>query len=82
MGFEPTNRSSSKQDPRTHRYKKKELSYEYSKLFGGMGGTNLEEIQAVEVMKYMRRSYEDYLNTPLEILQAVLVRMEMEAKKQ
>lgn len=47
-----------------------------------MGGTNLEEIQAVEVMKYMRRSYEDYLNTPLEILQAVLVRMEMEAKKQ
>lgn len=47
-----------------------------------MWGSDLEEIQAVEVMKYMHWNYEDYLNCPLEILQAITVRMGLESKKQ
>lgn len=48
--------------------KKKELEYEYSKLFKKMWWTKMEEIKAVEVMKYMWWSYEDYLNTPIDIV--------------
>ncbi len=33
-------------------------------------------------MKYMWWSYEDYLSCPIEILEAIVVRMEIEAKKQ
>ena len=40
-----------------------------------------ELILAVEVMKYMWWSYEDYLNTPYELVQAILVRMDLESKK-
>ena len=40
-----------------------------------------EVILAVEVMKYMWWSYEDYLNTPYELVQAILVRMDLESKK-
>ena len=40
-----------------------------------------ELILAVEVMKYMGWSYEDYLNTPYELVQAILIRMDLESKK-
>ena len=45
-----------------------------------MWWTNNSEILAVEVMKYMWRSYEDYLNTPYELIQAILIRMDLESK--
>ena len=45
-----------------------------------MWWTNNPEILAVEVMKYMWRSYEDYLNTPYELIQAILIRMDLESK--
>ena len=45
-----------------------------------MWWTNNLEILAVEVMKYMWRSYEDYLNTPYELIQAILIRMDLESK--
>ena len=61
--------------------KKKELEYEYSKLFKHMWWSRSELILAVEVMKYMGWSYEDYLNTPYELVQAILVRMDLESKK-
>ena len=61
--------------------KKKELEYEYSKLFKWLGGTSLEEIKAVEVMKYMCWSYENYLDCPIEILEAIVVRMGLEQLK-
>nr|DAQ56667.1 MAG TPA: hypothetical protein [Caudoviricetes sp.] len=32
-------------------------------------------------MKYMHWSYEEYLNCPIEIMEAIVVRMELEAKK-
>ena len=61
--------------------KKKELEYEYSKLFKKMWGSINKEILAVEVMKYMWWSYEDYLNTPYDLIQAILVRMDLESKQ-
>ena len=60
--------------------KKKELEYEYSKLFKKMWGCKNEDILAVEVMKYMCWSYEDYLNTPYDLIQAILIRMDLESK--
>ena len=45
-----------------------------------MWWTNNLEILAVEVMKYMWRSYEDYLNTPYELIQAILIRIDLESK--
>ena len=39
-----------------------------------------EDILAVEIMKYMWWSYDDYLNTPYNIIQAVLIRMNLECK--
>jgi len=60
--------------------KKKELEYEYSKIFKKMWGTNNQDILAVEVMKYMWRSYEEYMNTPYDILQTILVRIDLESK--
>lgn len=45
-----------------------------------MWWTNNPEILAVEVMKYMWRSYEDYLNTPYELIQTILIRMDLESK--
>ena len=61
--------------------KKKELEYEYSKIFKKMWWTNNPDILAVEVMKYMRWSYEDYLNTPYDLIQAILIRMSLESKQ-
>ena len=61
--------------------KKKELEYEYSKIFKKMWWTNNPEILAVEVMKYMWWSYEDYLNTPYDLIQAILIRMSLESKQ-
>ena len=61
--------------------KKKELEYEYSKIFKHMWWTNNQEILAVEVMKYMGRSYENYLNTPYDLIQAILIRMSLESKQ-
>ena len=40
-----------------------------------------EVILAVEVMKYMWWSYEDYLNAPYDLIQAILIRMDLESKK-
>ena len=60
--------------------KKKELEYEYSKIFKKMWWTRNELILAVEIMKYMNRSYEDYLDTPYEIIEAILIRMDLESK--
>ncbi len=61
--------------------KKKELEYEYSKIFKKMWWTNNPDILAVEVMKYMWWSYEDYLNTPYDLIQAILIRMSLESKQ-
>jgi hypothetical protein len=61
--------------------KKKELEYEYSKLFKKMWWTKMEEIKAVEVMKYMWWSYEDYLNTPIDIIDTIFIRMDLESKQ-
>ena len=60
--------------------KKKELEYEYSKLFKKMWGSRNEIILAIEIMKYMWWSYEDYLDTPYDIIQAILIRMQLESK--
>ena len=46
-----------------------------------MWGSKSELILAVEVMKYMWWSYEDYLNTPYELIQAILIRMQYESKQ-
>ena len=46
-----------------------------------MWWTNNPEILAVEVMKYMWLSYEDYLNTPYDLIQAILIRMSLESKQ-
>ena len=61
--------------------KKKELEYEYSKIFKKMWWTNNSDILAVEVMKYMWWSYEDYLNTHYDLIQAILIRMSLESKQ-
>ena len=61
--------------------KKKELEYEYSKIFKKMWWTNNPDILDVEVMKYMWWSYEDYLNTPYDLIQAILIRMSLESKQ-
>ena len=61
--------------------KKKELEYEYSKLFKKIWWTKNEEILAIEIMKYMWRSYQDYLDTPYAIIQTILIRMQLESKK-
>jgi hypothetical protein len=45
-----------------------------------MWWTNNTEILAVEVMKYMWWSYDDYLNTPYDLIQAILIRMDLESK--
>jgi len=45
-----------------------------------MWWTRNELILAVEIMKYMNRSYEDYLDTPYEIIEAILIRMSLESK--
>ena len=45
-----------------------------------MWGCKNEDILAVEVMKYMWWSYEDYLNTPYDLIQAILIRMDLESK--
>ena len=45
-----------------------------------MWWTRNELILAVEIMKYMNRSYEDYLNTPYDLIQAILIRMDLESK--
>ena len=60
--------------------KKKEIEYEYSKIFKRMWWTRNELILSVEIMKYMNRSYEDYLDTPYEIIEAILIRMDLESK--
>ena len=39
-----------------------------------------EDVLAVEIMKYMWWSYDDYLNTPYTIIQAILIRMNLESK--
>lgn len=41
-----------------------------------MWWTKNEEILAIEIMKYMWRSYQDYLDTPY----AILIRMQLESK--
>ena len=46
-----------------------------------MWGSINKEILAVEVMKCMWWSYEDYLNTPYDLIQAILVRMDLESKQ-
>ena len=46
-----------------------------------MWGSINKEILAVEIMKYMWWSYEDYLNTPYDLIQAILVRMDLESKQ-
>ena len=46
-----------------------------------MWWSNIPEILAVEVMKYMGCSYEDYLNTPYDLIQAILIRMDLESKQ-
>ena len=46
-----------------------------------MWWTNNPDILAVEVMKYMGWSYEDYLNTPYDLIQAILIRMGLESKQ-
>ena len=45
-----------------------------------MWWTRNELILAVEIMKYMNRSYEDYLDTPYEIIETILIRMDLESK--
>ena len=45
-----------------------------------MWWTRNELILSVEIMKYMNRSYEDYLDTPYEIIEAILIRMDLESK--
>ncbi len=45
-----------------------------------MWGSRNEIILAIEIMKYMWWSYEDYLNTPYIIIQAILIRMQLESK--
>ena len=45
-----------------------------------MWWTDNQIILAVEIMKYMGRSYREYLSTPYDIIQAILIRMEQEAK--
>ncbi len=39
-----------------------------------------EDVLAVEIMKYMWWSYDNYLNTPYIIIQAILIRMNLESK--
>lgn len=46
-----------------------------------MWGSINTDILAVEVMKYMWRSYDDYLNTPYDLIQAILIRMDLESKQ-
>lgn len=46
-----------------------------------MWGSVNEDILAVEVMKYMWRSYNDYLDTPYDLIQAILIRMDLESKQ-
>lgn len=46
-----------------------------------MWWTDNEIIHDVEVMKYMWRSYSEYMETPQEIVDAVVVRMSLESKK-
>lgn len=45
-----------------------------------MWWTNNQDILAVEIMKYMWRSYEEYLSTPYDIIQTILVRIDLESK--
>lgn len=40
-----------------------------------------EDILAVEIMKYMWWSYDDYLDAPYTIIQAILIRMNLESKQ-
>ena len=54
--------------------------YEYSKVFKKMWWTDNQIILAVEIMKYMWWNYREYLSTPYDIIQAILIRMEQEAK--
>lgn len=46
-----------------------------------MWWTKNEEILAIEIMKYMSRSYEEYLSTPYSIIQWILIRMDLESKQ-
>ena len=39
-----------------------------------------EDVLAVEIMKYMWWSYDDYLYTPYDLIQAILIRMDLESK--
>jgi hypothetical protein len=41
----------------------------------------IEEIEIVEVMKYMWRSYDQFINTPFIIIDTVKTRMSLEAKQ-
>jgi hypothetical protein len=45
-----------------------------------MWWTDNQIILAVEIMKYMWWNYCEYLSTPYDIIQAILIRMEQEAK--
>ncbi len=45
-----------------------------------MWWTKNEEILAIEIMKCMWRSYQEYLDTPYIIIQAILIRMQLESK--
>lgn len=44
-----------------------------------MWWTDNQIILAVEIMKYMWWNYREYLSTPYDIIQAILIRMEHEA---
>ncbi len=46
-----------------------------------MWWTDNQIILAVEIMKYMWWSYSQYLSTPYDILQAILIRMDIESKQ-
>lgn len=46
-----------------------------------MWWTNNEEILAIEIMKYMSWSYEEYLDTPYSLIQWILIRMDLESKQ-
>lgn len=41
----------------------------------------IEEIEIVEVMKYMWRSYDQFMDAPSMIIDTIKIRMSLEAKK-
>lgn len=61
--------------------KKKEIKYEYTKLFNWMWWNPTEEIVIVELMHYTGLSYNEIINTPYEIIETLKIRMSLEAKQ-